>query len=64
MCTIIYGWIANQQQFDDKIVWELEEPYESFEKNQDNNQMVINNIWCKIIYFIKYFKFDIYNYAI
>jgi hypothetical protein len=26
--------------------------------------MVINNIWCKIIYFIKYFKFDIYNYAI
>jgi hypothetical protein len=44
MCTIIYGWIANQQQFDDKIVWELEEPYESFEKNQDNNQMVINNI--------------------
>ncbi|KAH0944804.1 hypothetical protein HN011_006839, partial [Eciton burchellii] len=39
MCTIIYGWIANQQQFDDKIVWELEEPYESLEKNQDNNQM-------------------------
>jgi len=44
MCTLIYGWIAEQQQFDDKIVWELEDFHESFEKKQENDQIVMNNI--------------------
>jgi len=44
MYTIIHGWIAKQQRFDDKIVWELEEYHVSFEKNQDIDQMTMNNI--------------------
>jgi len=61
MYTLIYGWIAEEQQFDDKIIWELEDFNESFEKKQDNDQIVMNNIWCKIIYFIKLFKFQYIN---
>ncbi|XP_026825981.1 ammonium transporter Rh type A isoform X3 [Ooceraea biroi] len=43
MCTLIHGWMAKEQQFDDETVWELEESQESCQKNQEN-EVSMNNM--------------------